>query len=167
MKKCSKCGENNSNDAKYCTKCGTTLTENLKYCPYCGSKLEPGVLKCKHCGEWVQNNPNNTNISNALNNQDPKILIIIGYLATIISFIITMIMLDTPYIMLSGILTLNFIWVFLCLICGAYIFLKHENEVIDLIGTNLVKIHAIVIIAINVIFLLLCILAYTYNPFAY
>ncbi|WP_413828346.1 double zinc ribbon domain-containing protein [Methanobrevibacter sp. UBA46] len=167
MKKCSKCGENNSNDAKYCTKCGTTLAENLKYCPYCGSKLEPGVLKCKHCGEWVQNNPNNTNITDALNNQDPKILIIIGYLATIISFIITMIMLDTPYIMLSGILTLNFIWVFLCLIYGAYIFLKHENEVIDLIGTNLVKIHAIVIIAINVIFLLLCIFAFTYNPFAY
>ncbi|WP_413824282.1 MULTISPECIES: zinc-ribbon domain-containing protein [unclassified Methanobrevibacter] len=165
MKTCSKCGENNTDDAEYCTKCGTPLPENIKYCPYCGSKLEPGVLKCKHCGEWVQNNPNKTYISDALNNQDPKILTLIGLAATVIGFIITMQMENTPYIALSGILTINFIWVFLTLILGLYLLIKLGNTTIELIGKNKVNIYAIIILIINIWFLISCINAFMWNPF--
>lgn len=45
--KCTKCGNNNSDDAQFCSKCGTALRQ---VCPKCGTQIEKDDKFCKKCG---------------------------------------------------------------------------------------------------------------------
>jgi len=45
--KCSQCGFENDQDAKFCEQCGASFA---KICPECGSPLKPGAKFCKKCG---------------------------------------------------------------------------------------------------------------------
>ena len=48
MKKCSKCGADLPNNAKFCLECGTKL-ENK--CPKCGEITSVDAKFCPECGE--------------------------------------------------------------------------------------------------------------------
>lgn len=51
MSKCSKCGTENPDSAKFCIKCGRDLS--LVFCPVCGQPVYNWERKCKMCNsEW-------------------------------------------------------------------------------------------------------------------
>lgn len=51
MSKCSKCGTENPDSAKFCIKCGRDLS--LVFCPVCGQPVHNWERKCKMCNsEW-------------------------------------------------------------------------------------------------------------------
>lgn len=51
MSKCSKCGTENPDSAKFCIKCGRDLS--LAFCPVCGAPIHRWERKCKMCNsEW-------------------------------------------------------------------------------------------------------------------
>lgn len=167
---CSKCGVLNDKSDNFCTNCGEALKENLTnktnnpiICPYCGSKLDSGVSKCKYCGEWVTKPIVTGNMN--LQNLDAKTSILGAYFLTLISIILTLILYNTPYLSLSGILTLDIIWILICIGIAVIILKKFENHKVDLFGIQNVKIHAIIIIVINIILFIAWIGAYTWNPF--
>lgn len=52
MKKCNKCGCENSDEARFCQCCGSQLEQaQKKYCDSCGAELSPGAMFCKVCGK--------------------------------------------------------------------------------------------------------------------
>ena len=65
--RCSNCGTENKDTAKFCRTCGAKLVDEQKKvetkqkCKFCGSELDPNMKFCKHCGQPVQSNPKNPN----------------------------------------------------------------------------------------------------------
>lgn len=57
MKKCSNCGSENLDEARFCQCCGNKLEpERKQYCDSCGAELSPGALFCKVCGKKLNEN---------------------------------------------------------------------------------------------------------------
>ncbi len=52
MNKCSKCGKELAEGAKFCGECGTKVALSMK-CPKCGSELTPEMKFCGECGEKI------------------------------------------------------------------------------------------------------------------
>lgn len=51
MQKCSKCGTENPDSAKFCINCGYDLS--TAFCPVCGEPIHKWERKCKMCNsEW-------------------------------------------------------------------------------------------------------------------
>ncbi|CVI65450.1 Trigger factor [Clostridiales bacterium CHKCI001] len=65
--RCSNCGTENKDTAKFCRTCGAKLVDEQKKvetkqkCKFCGSELDPNMKFCKYCGQPVQSNPKNPN----------------------------------------------------------------------------------------------------------
>ena len=65
MTKCSQCGAENKDGARFCESCGAPLQQanqgNPTFCPQCGAQLAPGASFCPSCGYRVggpvQNGP--------------------------------------------------------------------------------------------------------------
>lgn len=53
--KCSKCGFDLKDSAKFCPKCGAEVASLKKYCAQCGGELEAGLQFCPACGKKVGN----------------------------------------------------------------------------------------------------------------
>ncbi len=63
-KKCTNCGHELSDKAKFCNKCGTRVTEAVSLakestvtafaCPQCGEKLKPNAKFCSKCGKKIE-----------------------------------------------------------------------------------------------------------------
>ena len=52
MKKCLKCGKENTDETMFCVFCGTKFQEeSVSYCANCGTKMEAGSLFCPKCGQ--------------------------------------------------------------------------------------------------------------------
>lgn len=51
--KCSKCGNELKDGAKFCPKCGAELSNLKRYCSECGGELEAGLQFCPTCGKKV------------------------------------------------------------------------------------------------------------------
>lgn len=67
-KKCSSCGAELPDNAKFCDKCGATVQEtpNQKsYCPNCGFENEPGVKFCTKCGSQMDGSEKSQTIANS------------------------------------------------------------------------------------------------------
>ncbi|MCH5163759.1 MAG: zinc-ribbon domain-containing protein [Clostridiales bacterium] len=61
--KCSVCGTELPNDAKFCSKCGSNVAEqpneannNIVYCSNCGKPVDPSLPYCLNCGFKVEGN---------------------------------------------------------------------------------------------------------------
>lgn len=169
---CPNCGTSNSEENSFCIKCGLALDgTNNNICPYCHSEIEPGVLKCKNCGEWINkpsHSQHNASVGNGLdlNQIEPKTFIIADYVFTLIGIILTLVMFNTPYINLSGILTLDIIWIIITLVLSAYIFKNFGEMEVEILGIRSVKVHLLIILVINIILILFWITAVTWNPFS-
>lgn len=161
---CPSCGHSNRKDNKFCLRCGTQL-KNIS-CPYCNSKLDDGVLKCKYCGEWV-NQENNKNVyQNTTSIQgNTKLFTIVSYFLTLINCLITLVMLSTPYIMLSGVLLVNLICTLLCFAVAIYLLTKYSSVYVKFLFGGTIKKHMGVIIFLNIILLMPQIFALFWNPF--
>lgn len=48
--KCTYCGNEMSEGARFCGKCGKDVKEALSYCHKCGTKLNPNSMFCNRCG---------------------------------------------------------------------------------------------------------------------
>lgn len=46
---CPKCGNANSNTARFCQQCGTTLSTSV--CTGCGAEMSAGARFCNQCGK--------------------------------------------------------------------------------------------------------------------
>jgi hypothetical protein len=58
-KKCSACGFENSNDAKYCARCGAPLTASSgRKCGVCGTDNRSDAMFCRECGRPLNANEN-------------------------------------------------------------------------------------------------------------
>lgn len=69
--KCSSCGFQNDNIAKYCKKCGSELTvATKKYCNNCGKELNNHAKFCKHCGAGVIEGPSGYSKSDNITKRD-------------------------------------------------------------------------------------------------
>ena len=164
---CPNCGTPNKDNSPFCTNCGAPLNSNetprkvinntvnqqSNICPYCGSSIEPGVAKCKNCGEWI-NKPMNTNNNLDLKNLDPKTVIIGGYGFTCIGIFLTVLMLNTYILDLTGIMALDIIWVLIGIGIGFFIYKNYGNSTVDIAGFKDAQTLAIFIIIINVVLLL-------------
>ena len=51
---CPKCGQNNTESAKFCNKCGNNLFED-KFCSKCGSTNLSNAKFCQECGNELNN----------------------------------------------------------------------------------------------------------------
>lgn len=48
--KCTYCGNEMSEGARFCGKCGKDVKETVSYCHKCGTKLNPNSMFCNRCG---------------------------------------------------------------------------------------------------------------------
>lgn len=48
--KCSKCGSENLEGAKFCSSCGSKLEQGNKYCNICGAENASDAMFCQKCG---------------------------------------------------------------------------------------------------------------------
>ncbi len=51
--KCSKCGSELNQGAKFCSSCGAKVENPVAYCSNCGTKLDPTAKFCPECGTKV------------------------------------------------------------------------------------------------------------------
>lgn len=69
MKKCSKCGTENSKDALFCENCGNKLSEDKKIvCPNCGFSNSVESSFCENCGSKLLEVQSNDTVSNNRDN---------------------------------------------------------------------------------------------------
>lgn len=69
MKKCSKCGTENSKDALFCENCGNKLSEDKKIvCPNCGFSNSVEASFCENCGSKLLEVQSNDTVSNNRDN---------------------------------------------------------------------------------------------------
>ena len=163
---CPSCGHSNKKGNKFCLRCGIPLKDIS--CPFCNSKLDDGVLKCKYCGEWINQtmDKNKNNIVNMHSIQgNAKLFTVISYILTLLNCLITLVMLSTPYILLSGILMVNLICTALCFVFAIYLLTKYSSVYIKFLFGGTIKKHMVIIVFLNVVMCIPQVFALFWNPF--
>ncbi len=134
MKKCPKCGHDNTDEFKFCGNCGLELN-NQKICPFCNAENNSEYTFCIKCGKPFNTNATSQKYQQNINNQQVNLNQKISLKSIIKSSLVialTFIILDN----LTGFLNLNidirialqYIYTFLSGIFGIFIFNKMNNK---------------------------------------